>query len=300
MQKIVPNIWFNGDAEEAAGFYASVLPATTGRVLARYPEEGLPEFQKAMAGQPLTAEVVLDGYQLILINAGPQFPPTPAISFMLNFDPSRDPGAAAALDRTWDGLIDGGEALMELGEYPFSPRYGWVRDRYGVTWQLILTNPDGEPRPFVMPALLFSGPAQNAAKAAIGKYTELFGDSRVGMLAEYTTATGAATAEAVMFADFALAGQWFVARDSADPKDFSFTCGVSLQVNCADQAEIDYFWDALSAIPEAEQCGWCADEFGVSWQVVPGDMDALMITPEAYIAMMGMKKIVIADFPQPE
>ncbi len=296
-QKIVPNIWFDGNAEEAVEFYARILPNTTGRILVRYPETGLPDFQREMAGKPLTAEIVIDDYQIVFINAGPEFTPTPAISFMLNFDPSRDPDAASSLDRTWAGLLDGGEALMEIGEYPFSPRYGWIRDRYGVTWQLILTNPDGEPRPFVMPSMLFCGAAQNKAKEAIARYTALFPDSAVGMVVEYTTATGAANADSVMFGDFTLAGQWFVAMDSIDEKDFTFGCGVSYQVNCADQAEIDHYWAALSRVPEAEQCGWCADEFGVSWQVVPAGAEAMVMTPGAYQAMMGMKKIVIADFP---
>lgn len=296
MQKIVPNIWFNGNAAEAADFYATVLPRTTGQVLMRYPEEGLPDFQRAMAGQPLTTEVVIDGFQIIGINAGPEFTPNESISFMLNFDPATDPDAAGTLDRVWAGLVDGGEVREELGEQPFSPSYGVVRDRYGVTWQLILTNPEGDRRPFVLPRLLFCGAAQNKAKAAIAKYTALFDGAGIGMVVDYTTATGAAAADAVMFADFTLGGQWFVAMDSIDPQDFSFSCGVSLQVNCQDQAEIDRYWDALSAVPEAEQCGWCADEFGVSWQIVPSDMGDL-VTPEAYQAMLGMKKIVIADFP---
>ncbi|GAA3956422.1 VOC family protein [Gordonia caeni] len=297
MQKIVPNIWCNGNAEEAAEFYASVLPEASGRVLSRYPTEGLLDFQKEMAGLPLTAEVLIDGFQLILINAGPEFSPNPSISFMLNFDPSRDPDAAGALDRVWAGLADGGEVLMELGEYPFSPRYGWVADRFGVTWQLILTDPAGEPRPFVLPSLMFCGPVQNRAKAAIDKYTSLFDDSAIGTLVDYATATGTADAGAVMFSDFTLVGEWFTATDSAGPHDFTFGNGVSLQVNCADQAEIDRYWAALSAVPEAEQCGWCADEFGVSWQIVPGGMDDLMVTPEAYAAVMGMKKIVIDALP---
>lgn len=297
MQKIVPNIWFDGDAAEAVDYYAQILPGTTGRVLMRYPDEGLPDFQKHLAGEPLTAEIVIGGFQIVFINAGPEFTPNKSVSFMLNFDPSRVADAASNLDLVWAGLADGGEVLSELGEYPFSSRYGQVRDRYGVVWQVILTDPEGEPRPFVIPSLLFCGRAQNRARDAIAKYTSLFDDAGLGMLVEYSTPTGPARADSVMFADFRLAGQWFTAADSPEPTDFSFTCGVSLQVNCADQAEIDRFWDALSAIPEAEQCGWCADEFGLSWQIVPAEMDSLMTGPEAYGAMMGMKKIVIADFP---
>lgn len=297
MAKIVPNIWCDGHAEESAAFYASVLPNTTGAVLARYPDTGLPAFQQQMAGKPLTAEVVIDGYQVILINAGPEFPPNPSISLLLTFDPTRDPDATATLDRVWAGLADGGEVLRPLGEYPFSPRYGWVRDRYGMTWQLILRADDQPPRPFVMGAMLFCGAAQNRAGPALELYTWLFDDAEVGVRQTYPEASGAAAAGAVRYADFAVGEQWFAVMDAADTEDFSFTCGVSFQVNCADQAEIDRYWEVLSTVPAAEQCGWCVDRFGVSWQVVPADMEAVMVTPEAYTAMLGMKKIVLADFP---
>lgn len=245
--------------------------------------------------------MVIDGYQLVLIDAGPEFPPTPAISLMLTFDPA----AAATLDAVWAGLLDGGESLMDLGEYPFSPRYGWVRHRFGATWQLLLAAPDAAPRPFVMPALLFCGPVQGRARAAITHYMNLFEEAEAGVLVDASdqAGDGAPTGEpvdaAAMYADFTLVGQWFVAMDSGAPQDFSFTCGVSLQVNCAGQAEIDRFWDGLSAIPAAEQCDWYADEFGVSWQIVPADMDARMAALHGWTAMMGIKKLVLADLPLP-
>ena len=100
----------------------------------------------------------------------------------------------------------------------------------------------------------------------------------------------------IMYSDFQLAGQWFVIMDAGGPQECTFNEGVSLVVNCADQAEIDRLWDALSAVPEAEQCGWCKDRFGVSWQIVPQNMDELMAIPHSYEALLRMHKIVIADF----
>lgn len=298
-QKIVPNIWFQGDADEAGEFYASALPRTTTSVSARYPDE-LPDWQREFAGKTLTVDVSIDGYLITLINAGTEFSPTPSISFMLNFDPLLFEGdaslARAQLDQTWGRLAEGGSVLMPLDEYPFSKRYGWVQDRYGATWQLVLTDPAGDPRPFVMPSLLFGGAAQNRAKEAIDFYTELFDDTAVGIVAEYPQPTGPAEAGSVMFSDFQLAGQWFAAMDSGAEQAGSFTSGVSLEVRCADQAEIDRMWEALSAVPEAEQCGWLVDRFGVSWQIVPENMGELMARPGAYERMLEMKKLVIADF----
>jgi predicted 3-demethylubiquinone-9 3-methyltransferase (glyoxalase superfamily) len=115
-------------------------------------------------------------------------------------------------------------------------------------------------------------------------------------VAEYPEPTGPARAGGVMFSDFTLGNEWIAAMDSGVEQDFSFTEGVSLSVACADQEEIDRLWNALSSVPEAEQCGWCKDRFGVSWQIVPANMDELMQRPGAYQKMMDMKKIEIAGF----
>lgn len=297
-QKIVPNIWCNHNAEEVAAFYASVLPGTTAIGGARYPDD-VPDWQGSFAGETLTMDVVVQGYIMTLINAGDEFRPNPAISFILNFDPlafGDEVSARAALDDVWNALAEGGQELMPLGEYPFSPRYGWVQDRFGVSWQLMLTDPDGEPRPFLIPSLTFGGAAQNRAREAVDFYSSLFGGPGPSFVAEYPAPSGPAAAGAVMFCDFPLAGQWFAAMDSGMDQDFSFTPGISLEVRCADQTEIDRFWEALSAVPEAEQCGWLVDRFGVSWQIVPENMGELMDRPGAYQRMLDMKKLVIAEF----
>lgn len=298
-QKIVPNIWCTRNAEEAGAFYADALPGTTATTGARYPDE-VDEWQQEFAGKALTVDVVVDGYLLTLINAGDEFRPNPSVSFMLNFDPLRFDGdrdaARAALDETWAKLSDGGTVLMELAEYPFSPHYGWVQDRFGVSWQLLLTNPEGDPRPFLIPQLMFCGAVQGRAKEAATFYSSLLPDSGVGFIAPYPQQTGPAAAGDVMFGEFRLAGQWFSMMDSGVAQDFTFSPGISLEVRCADQAELDTYWDALSAVPEAEQCGWLADRYGLSWQIVPENMGELMDRPGAYEKMMEMKKLIIADF----
>jgi predicted 3-demethylubiquinone-9 3-methyltransferase (glyoxalase superfamily) len=84
--------------------------------------------------------------------------------------------------------------------------------------------------------------------------------------------------------------------DSAEEQDFTFNESISLSISCKDQEEIDYFWQKLSTVPESEQCGWCKDQFGVSWQVVPENTEELLKKPGAFENMMKMKKLVIADF----
>lgn len=298
-QKITPNLWFDGNAREAAGFYVSAFPEGRVGSTVYYPksaEEGLADFQLGLAGEVLTVDFEVGGFRFVAINAGPEFAFNPSISFMLNFDPSRDGRAGEHLDELWNRLIDGGEALMPLGAYPFSKRYGWVKDRYGLTWQLILTDPAGEPRPFLIPSLMFSGRNNNRAEEAIHHYLSVFEDARWGTLARYVDDTGPARSGSLMFADFTLAGQWFAAMDSGVEHDFNFNEAISLSIACQDQAEIDYFWEKLSAVPGAEQCGWSKDRFGVSWQVVPANMEELMNKPHAFANMMRMHKIEIAKF----
>lgn len=149
MQKITPNLWFNGNAKEAVDFYLSVFPDSKITNISYYPTEGLADFQKNMAGKELTLDFELDGMGFTAINAGPEF---------------------------------------------------------------------------------------------------------------------------------------------------TFNESVSFAISCKDQEEIDYYWEKLSSVPESEQCGWCKDRFGLSWQVVPSDMEGLMTRPNAFANMMQMKKLVIADF----
>jgi predicted 3-demethylubiquinone-9 3-methyltransferase (glyoxalase superfamily) len=294
-QQIVPCIWFNGNADEAVDFYKCVFADCEELRRSHYPTSGLADFQQDMAGEVLTIEFTIGDVRLTALNAGSEFKPNPMLSFIVNFDPSRDPDAAAQLDVAWERLSYDRNVLMELGEYPFSKRYGWVQDKYGASWQLMLTDPEGDPRPFLIPSLMFANDNVNRAAEAIDFYTSVFPDSRAGMVANYPEANGEVVAGSVMFGEFAVGSQWFAVMDSPVRHEFDFNEGISLQIECADQAEIDYFWGKLSHVPEAEVCGWCKDQFGVSWQVVPADIDQLM-TPENFATMMKMQKIVIADF----
>jgi predicted 3-demethylubiquinone-9 3-methyltransferase (glyoxalase superfamily) len=298
-QKITPNLWFDHVAEEAVNFYVSIFPGSVVRSTSRYPdsaEQGLEDFQLDLAGKVLSIEFTLAGHHFTAINAGPEFLPTASSSFMVNFDPSQDDHAPEHIDEVWNKLAEGGEVLMPLAEYPFSKRYGWVQDKYGYSWQLILTNPDGDERPCIIPSLMFGGPVQGRAREAREYYLEVFKNSQDGMLAEYPEATGPAKAGDVMFSDFQIEGEWFTAMDSSVSQDFSFTEAVSYVVTCNDQEEIDYYWSKLSSGSELEQCGWCKDKFGVSWQIVPANMDELLKRPDGFKILMNQKKIVISEY----
>ena len=149
----------------------------------------------------------------------------------------------------------------------------------------------------ITPSLWFNGNAQEA----VDYYLSVFEDSKIINTAYYpkTAEEGLADfqqnlAGKVLTIDFELAGMRFTAINAGP--EFSFSEAISFIISCKDQAEIDYFWEKLSSVPASEQCGWCKDKFGLSWQVGPQNMDELMQNPGAFARMMNMKKLVIADF----
>lgn len=299
MQQVVPNLWFDGNAKEAVDFYVSVFPG--GKIVSTeyYPEseeDGLADFQLDLAGQVLTIEFELNGYRFVAINAGPEFECNPSISFMVNFDLATDDQAREQIDDLWERLASEGEVLMPIDEYAFSKRYGWVSDRYGVSWQLSFRDQSADDRPFIVPSLLFTGDKTNKAAEALEYYASVFKDSSTGIIATYPEDTGPAKAGSLMYGDIQIGDQFLAAMDSGVVMDVPFNEAVSLAIMCEDQAEIDYFWERLSAVPEAEQCGWCKDKFGVSWQVTPKNTEEYIKRPGAFGKLMEMKKIIIADF----
>ncbi len=139
------------------------------------------------------------------------------------------------------------------------------------------------------------------AKEAVDYYVSVFRESKIKNIEYYPKSKSEGLADfqsdlagKVLIVEFELDGIDFVAINAGP--EFKFNEAVSFSISCKDQAEIDYFWQKLSATPESEQCGWCKDKFGLSWQVVPENMNQLMKRPNAFAKMMKMKKIVISDF----
>ncbi len=136
------------------------------------------------------------------------------------------------------------------------------------------------------------------AKEAVDFYVSVFPDSKI-ISTSYYPKEGLSDfqkdfAGKELVIDFELSGNRFTAINAGS--EFKFNEAVSFSIPCEDQAEIDYYWEKLSKVPESEQCGWCKDQYGLSWQVVPKNMDELMKRPGAFANMMKMHKIVIADF----
>lgn len=146
----------------------------------------------------------------------------------------------------------------------------------------------------IIPSLWFG---DNNCEEAINYYMKVFPNSSIESI-EYYPDEGLdehfkGMAGKVITAVFHLNGQKFIALDGGPY--FHFNEAISFTIECKDQEEIDYYWEKLSHVPESEQCGWLNDRFGLSWQIVPANMNELLKTEAQIQAMMGMKKIVIRD-----
>lgn len=285
-------LWFDGNAEEAVRFYGSVFPDSEILTTMYYGQEG----QEIHGGEPGTVLAInfrLGDAVFQAINGGPVFQKNPSISYMILC------ADTAEADRFWSALSDGGEVLMAIDKYDWSERYGWLNDKYGTSWQIYTGSGDGLTQK-ISPSLLFVGDQFGRAEEAIRFYTSIFPDPEIQGILKYPE--GMDDAGKVMHSQFKMAGQIFMAADSGMDHRFRFNEGVSLIVNCETQEEIDRYWDRLLADGGVvSECGWLKDRFGVSWQVVPVQLDHMLADPNqtrrdrVMKAMLGMKKLDLAQ-----
>ncbi|MEK6983065.1 MAG: VOC family protein [Nanoarchaeota archaeon] len=280
-QKIVPHLWFDKEAVEAAEFYTSIFPDS--KITHKSIIKNTPSGDCDVVGFQIM------GSNFMSISAGPYFKINPSISFTISCDSEKE------VNELWDKLSPDGKILMKLDKYPFSPKYGWIQDKYGVSWQIIFFS-EGKPKQKIIPHLMFTQDFCGRAEEAMNFYCSIFDDSKVGDIFRYQNQAPDRDGT-VAHSFFTLAGQMFGAMDSAQEHKFKFKEAVSFIINCKDQEEIDYYWEKLSAVPESEQCGWVKDKYGPSWQIIPENMGELMSkNPEKTTpAMLKMKKIIIKD-----
>ena len=261
MQKITPHLWFDREALEAAGFYISVF------------KDSIQNSTTKLHGTPSSrvdiVSIDLMGQEFTLISAGPFFKFNPLVSFLVACREKSD------VDMLWEKLSEGGSALMELGQYPFSERYGWVQDRYGLSWQIMFMG-GYDIKQNITPTLMFTDKQWGKAEDAINFYASVFRDSEVRDILRYRKGEEPDRVRTIKHASFRLGGMEFAAMDSARVHDFAFNEAISFVVHCETQDEIDYYWERLSADPQAEQCGWLKDRYGVSWQIVPTILEQML------------------------
>jgi predicted 3-demethylubiquinone-9 3-methyltransferase (glyoxalase superfamily) len=261
MQKITSHLWFDKEAKEAADLYTSTFKGSK--------IKNTSTLHNTPSGSVDIVTIELPGQEFTLISAGPLFKFTPAVSFFVVCSTKEE------VDALWAKLSKGGSALMELGEYPFSEKYGWLQDRYGLSWQVGFMG-DQKPKQKITPVLMFVGKQAGKAEEAIKFYASVFHDAKAGDILRYGKGEAPDKEGTVKFAGFTLDGQEFAAMDSAHQHNFTFNEAISFMVHCDTQKEIDYYWGKLSADPKAEQCGWLKDKYGLSWQIVPTVMDEML------------------------
>jgi predicted 3-demethylubiquinone-9 3-methyltransferase (glyoxalase superfamily) len=261
MEKITPHLWFDNNAEEAAKFYTSIFKNSK--------VKNVTTLHNTPSGTVEIFTIELLGQEFTLISAGPLFKFNPSVSFLVACNTKEE------VDELWGNLFNGGRALMELGAYPFSERYGWVQDKYGLSWQVIYMG-DRKIKQRIIPTLLFVGRQYGKAEEAMNFYASVFENAKVGDILHYSKGEEPDKEGTVKHASFILEGQEFAAMDSARGHNFEFNEAISFMVHCETQEEIDYYWGKLSAYPEAEQCGWLKDKYGLPWQIVPILMDEML------------------------
>lgn len=274
--KIYPCIWFDGKGKEAAEFYCSIL-----------------ENSSVKTNTGLVVTFQLCGKKFMGLNGGPMFKPNPSVSFFVKCS------SVEQTNETWNKLSEGGSPLMPIDNYPWSERYGWTNDKYGVSWQ-IMFDPQHNGRQTISPSLLFTNDMLGKAEEALRFYSEIFPGSGTGLMARYPESD--TYAGKLMYAEYNLAGFEMIAMDGPGDHHFMFNEGVSFVVDCKDQEEVDYYWTKFTSEGGQESmCAWLKDKFGVSWQIVPARLGELIGSPEkekadrAMQAMLKMKKIIIAD-----
>jgi predicted 3-demethylubiquinone-9 3-methyltransferase (glyoxalase superfamily) len=261
MQKITPHLWFDKEAKEAAEFYTSLLPdskVTNITTLHDTPSGDCDVVSFVLADQPFMA-----------ISAGPLFKFNPSVSFHIKFKTKDE------VDAIWEKLSAGGKVLMPLDAYPFSERYGWIEDKYGLSWQVIYAG-NNEIQQKITPVLMFVGTVCGKTEEAVTFYTSVFHNAKTFFLTRYSKGEEPDKEGTVKYVAFTLEGMEFGAMDSAGEHNFAFNEAISLIVPCETQEEIDYYWEKLSADPKAEQCGWLKDKFGLSWQIWPTAIGEMM------------------------
>ncbi|MBP6795658.1 MAG: VOC family protein [Saprospiraceae bacterium] len=267
-----PCIWLDEKGKEAADLYLKAFKPSV-----------------SLSGNAVTTVLEIKGNKFMTLNGGPTFSPNASISFMVSFTDESE------LESTWNLLIQDGEILIPLAEYPWSPKYGFCQDQYGVSWQLIKAG-FANTGQNVAPSMMFAHDHAGKAEEAIQFYTGIFPHSYIHSINRFKVDEEDVEGT-VKHAMFILSDKVFTAMDSSAPQALAFNEGVSIVIPCKTQEEIDYYWTNLTQGGEEGKCGWLKDKYGVSWQVVPSILGSLLTGrdkgPGVMNAFLKMKKIDI-------
>ena len=277
-EKITPCLWFNGQAKEAATLYCSVFANT-----------------KITAQSPIVTAIDVSGQSFTLLDGGPKYKPNASISFYYICEKEDE------LNNIWNAFSKEGIVMMPLDKYPWGEKYGWINDKFGISWQLALGK-ISEVGQKITPCLLFTGKQYGRVDEAIELYSSIFKNPKVDGILRYGANELPDQEGKVKHAQMSLNGYKFMLMESAAQHNFTFTEGVSLTIHCETQEEIDHYWERLTESGAESMCGWLKDKFGVSWQIIPTILNKIMSDPnkagKAAQAFMAMRKLNIEQIVQ--
>lgn len=266
---IYPCIWFNQNANEAADFYVKVLG--DGKITHR--NEMLVTFE-------------LSGQKFLGINGGNEFQPNASVSYMVILEDKDE------LEKIWNQLSEGGTELMALDKYDWSEKYGWIQDKFGVSWQLMFGKLSDVHGQKFIPTYMFTQQYNGKAEEAVQFYLNLFKNSKSDGVMRYEEGDMKGL---VMHTQLVLDDYVIMAMDGGATHNFRFSEGNSMFIECENQAEIDHFWNAFADGGNESQCGWIQDKYGIWWQVIPSKLVEWMtdpqIAPKVKDAFYKMKKL---------
>lgn len=276
MGKFSSCLWVNGRIEEMMAVYETVFSRVERKVTNFYQTD-----EHGTIGDILTVSIDIDNQEFLLLNGGPEFNMTPAVSYVVEAE------SVEKAQAIWDRLAPRGQILMEIEDQSMGKLFGWLNDEFGVSWQITV----GEGPETITPCLMFIHQYFGKAAEAIDAWGEYYGGLEREVLINNPDGT-------IQFAKFTLHGQPFIVMDNDYDHQFEVTIGNSFCVYCDNQAEINRVWEAVTADGEESQCGWMVDKFGVAWQTTTRDMDTLLRSnnpkaAEITEALYKMKKIDI-------
>ncbi|WP_379962922.1 VOC family protein [Epilithonimonas sp. UC225_85] len=272
---IFPCFWFNQNGSEAAKFYTAIFKNS-----------------KTVDDTPMVINIEIEGQKLMFLNAGPQFRPNMCLSLMLMCDSPEE------VEHYYQKLSESGKVMMELDGYPWSEKYAWVEDQYGISWQLYYNKEKAKQK--FSPVMMFTGDTAGKCKEAIEFYTNIFPNSKTEGIMEHPEGQGEPAGN-VAHAQFVINDYVMMAMDSSHNHNSNFTEGTSMTVMTKDQEETDYYWEKLTEGGQESMCGWLKDKYGFSWQIVPHRLIEITNSHDvekakkAFGAMMKMNKIIIKD-----
>ncbi len=276
---IYPCLWMDGTAKEAAEHYCTIF-----------------EEAKILSTNPMVTMFSLFGKKIMALNGGPMYKITPAVSFSIHCSHEEE------IKEYWNALSTDGFEMMPLDKYDWAEKYGWVKDKFGMTWQLFFRPETNQDQKLNCSLLLTDGNF-GKAKTALDYYCTIFPSSAIE-IEDTGTASDGSGMQFLRFGQANISGETISAMDGEGAHKINFTEGLSLVVECETQKEIDHYWLALSAGGSEGRCGWLKDQFGVSWQIVPTILGRLMSDPQKQEAVMQVvmksTKFVITDLEEAE